>query len=52
MQRYDINTQHCLQIPTEAIAAFKNTNKTSLWNQLGAPIPSLEARGEQALQEQ
>lgn len=55
MQRCDINTQHCLQIPTEATAAFKRTNKTPLWNQQflrGAPIPPLEAAEEQALQEQ
>lgn len=56
MQRCDIATQHCLQIPAEAIAAFKSTNKTALWNQQeflrGAPIPSLEAEEEQALQEQ
>lgn len=55
MQRCDINTQHCLQIPTEAIAAFRSTNKAPLWNQQflrEAPVPSLEAAEEQALQEQ
>lgn len=56
MQRGDTNTKHCLQIPTEAIAAFKSTNKTPLWNQQeflrGAPIPSLQVGDEQALQEQ
>ncbi|KAI1240519.1 hypothetical protein IHE44_0008943 [Lamprotornis superbus] len=56
MQGCDINTQHCLQIPKEAIAAFDSTDNTTLWNQQEclrrAPIPSLEAEEEQALQEQ